>query len=144
MRRFLFDRLCNPELHMPEDNFGKVGVLRKSIKEELQRLFSGRSWFDGIQKGHAGDKSILNFGIDNPVDYDANAQDNVLLMDQVLEMIKNYEPRLLNPQVELRDNNNQKGNINRLSPKSIAISGQIKIADVREDFSHSLSISGAE
>lgn len=136
MRRFLFDRLCNPELHLPEDNFGKVWVLRKSIREELQRLFSGRSWFDGIQRGHKGEKSVLNFGIDNPVDYDANAQENTLLMEQVLEMIKNYEPRLLNPQVQLNDNKN------KLSPKSIAISGQIKIADVKEDFSHSLSISG--
>ena len=91
MRRFLFDRLCNPELKLPEDNFGKIRILRSSIKEELQRLVSGRSWFDGIGKGHTGEKSILNFGIDNPVDYDANAKDNTILMDQVLEMVKNYE-----------------------------------------------------
>lgn len=138
MRRFLFDRLCNPELKLPEDNFGKIRILRSSIKEELQRLVSGRSWFDGIGKGHTGEKSILNFGIDNPVDYDANAKDNTILMDQVLEMVKNYEPRLLNPQVQLKDNKN------KLSPKAIAISGQIKIADVKEDFSHTLSVAGVK
>ena len=137
MRRFLFDRLCQPELKLPEDTFGKNWVLRKSISEELQRLVSGRSFFDGIGRGHTGEKSILNFGIDNPIDYDVSAKENTLLMEQILVMVKNYEPRLINPQVQLKDNKN------KLSPKSIAISGQIKIADVKEDFSHTLSATGA-
>lgn len=138
MRRFLFDRLCQPDLKMPEDTFGKMRILRESIREELQRLVSGRSWFDGIQKGHKGEKSILNFGIDNPVDYAANNQDSTLLMEQVLEMVKNYEPRIINPKVSLT------GNKNPLSPKRIAVSGQIKVADVREDFSHTLSVTGVK
>ena len=58
--------------------------------------------------------------------------------EEVLEMVKNYEPRLLNPQVQLKDNKN------KLSPKAIAISGQIKIADVKEDFSHTLSVAGVK
>ena len=112
MRRFLFDRLCNPELKMPKDTFSKNWVLRKSIREELQRLVSGRSFFDGIGRSGSygsatGGKSILNFGIDNPVDYDINASENTLLMEQVLEMVKNYEPRLVNPQVQLKDSKNK-------------------------------------
>ena len=138
MRRFLFDRLCNPELSLPVDAHSKLAHLRASIKEELQRLVSGRSWFDGLQKGHTREKSILNFGIDNPVEYATSAQDNKLLMEQVLEMVKYYEPRLINPQVFLT------GNKNPLSPKAIAIVGQIQLADAKEDFSHILSVTGAK
>lgn len=138
MRRFLFDRLCQPDLKMPMDTHGQLKVMRESIREELQRLVSGRSWFDGLQKGHSGEKSILNFGIDNPVDYATNAQDSNRLMEQVLEMVKCYEPRIINPQVMLT------GNKNPLSPKAIAISGQIKVAEVKEDFSHTLNVSGAQ
>jgi len=138
MRRFLFDRLCDPEPVLPQDNYGKLAVLRESIKEELQRLVSGRSWFDGLQKGHKGEKNILNFGIDNPVEYAISAQDHNVLLEQIREMIRCYEPRIINPQVFLQHNKNA------LCPKSIAVAGQIKVAEAIEDFSHSLRITGEQ
>lgn len=133
MRRFLFDRLCQPDVALPEETHAQLYLLRNAIKEELQRLVSGRAYFDGIRKGNSDDKTILNFGIDNPVDYAANYGDSTTLMQQVLDMVKNYEPRIINPKVQLVDKKSS------LSPASVAVTGEIRIADVREEFSHTFT-----
>ena len=61
MQRFLFDRLCEPLKHMPIDSHNKLLLLRVSIVEALQRLFTQRSFFEGIQS--TGPNSVLNFGL---------------------------------------------------------------------------------
>ncbi len=132
MRRFLFDRLCNPDQPMPDETHAKLVVMRDAIKEELQRLVSGRAYFEGVRKGHLGQKSVLNFGIDNPVDYAANMTDSKTLMQQVLEMVQDYEPRIINPKVQLVGNNKT------LNPAYIEVTGEIKVADVTEEFSYTL------
>ncbi|UAA40643.1 GPW/gp25 family protein [Paraneptunicella aestuarii] len=137
MQRFLFDRLCAPLQPEPTDEFSQLALLRQSITEELQRLVSGRAYFDGIKPGYMGHKSVLNWGIDSPVDFGNNYGDAKILMDQILELIRAFEPRIINPKVQLRKTNNQ------LSPAAVEISGQIKVDRISAPFNHKISFSGA-
>ena len=137
MQRFLFDRLCVPLQQEPTDEFSQLSLMRESITEELQRLVSGRAYFDGIKPGYTGHKSVLNWGIDSPVDYGNNNADAKILMNQVLELIRTFEPRIINPKVQLRQTKNN------LAPAMVEISGHIKADQITAPFHHKLSFSGA-
>lgn len=137
MHRFLFDRLCTPLQQVPTDEHSQLAALRASIREELQRLVSGRAYFDGIKLGKSGNKSVLNFGIDNPVEYGNSHADTKIIMDQILELVRNFEPRIRNPQVQLH------GTGNKLMPATVEISGHIKADHLSEAFQHSVTLDGA-
>lgn len=136
MRRFLFDRLFEPLQQEPLDEYSQLDNLRASIKEELQRLLSGRAYFTGIQKGTSDDKSILNFGIDHPVDYGNSFRDSTQLMEQILEQIRKFEPRLRSPAAQLETTRNT------LVPASVLVTGHIQVANIKQPFSHQFSFNG--
>jgi|GEM_PF-4740180 len=130
MQRFFFDRLVNPELPEPMDDAGKLAQLRGSINEELQRLVSGRSWFAGLQRANVGQKSILNWGIDNPVDFGNNMTDLKTLMDQILDAVKTFEPRIREPKARMLPSPD------KLKPAQIQIYGYIQVGSASEAYQH--------
>lgn len=128
MRRFLFDRLCEPNLHTPSDEQGKLNWLRKSISNELQRLFGQRAFFDGLQSGAGEMPSVLNFGLDDIVSYSANFEDTHQIKADCKRLISLYEPRLHNPQVTLTPTGDP------LMPASLCIVGIIRTEQLEDDF----------
>jgi type VI secretion system lysozyme-like protein len=126
MQRFLFDRLCEPLKHMPIDSHNKLLLLRVSIVEALQRLFTHRSFFEGMQS--TGPNSILNFGLKDLMSYSATIEDICVYKTQIRQMILQYEPRLINPDIVVQESNNP------LTPAKVFISGQIKADELEDDF----------
>lgn len=141
MQRFFFDRLTQPLKYIPADEASQMAMLRESIREELQRLVSGRAYFDGFRSASSGHKSILNWGIDNPVDFGNSITEIKILMDQILNVVKTFEPRIKDPKAKLIPNpNNLKPA--PLRPVSIQISGHIQLDSLSEPFSHDFSLGG--
>lgn len=138
MQRFLFDRLCQPLQTEPTNDFSQIAQLRQSITEELQRIVSGKAYFDGIRLGYAGHRSVLNWGVDNPVDLSANLTDVKSLMSQVLELIRTYEPRIINPQVQLLSHHSH------FLKHQIEVHGHIEINKKLASFSHRLTLGGQQ
>lgn len=136
MQRFFFDRLIQPMKPMPIDEDSQLAMLRESIREELQRLVSGRAYFDGFRAANSGHKSILNWGIDNPVDFGNSKTEIKILMDQILDVVKAFEPRIQEPKARLIPNPST------LKPASVEISGHIQVESLNEYFSHNFTLGG--
>jgi len=129
MQRFLFDRLCDPLVKDPLSVQSRLSQLRISIEQELQRLVSNRSYFNGLHERYQDEQTTLNFGIDCLVDFASNFADTYLISEQIVKAIRQYEPRLHSPEVSLIPTNDP------LAPASLQIKGVIKVESVMQNFS---------
>ncbi len=132
MQRFLFDRLCQPMHKVSCSAEQRLAQLRESITEELQRLMTSRAFFNGLQAGEVDPGSqactVLNFGINDLVSHSANFEESNKVKQQILKIIRHYEPRLLDPVITLRPTNDP------LMPAAIEINGVIKADQLEVDF----------
>ncbi|MFQ3234880.1 MAG: type VI secretion system lysozyme-like protein [Paraglaciecola sp.] len=138
MQRFLFDRLCHPLVKEPLGLQAKISKLRNSIEQELQRLVSNKSYFHGVDTQGPGDLTVLNFGIDNVLDFASNFADTYLISEQIVQAIRQFEPRLGSPQVTLISNHNT------LAPASLRVTGTIMIDSLAQDFDTAIVLSTDE
>jgi len=129
MQRFLFDRLCHPLVDTGQDESGRLAFLRQSIVQELQRLFSNRSYFDGVMTGTGIGSSVLNFGLQDLQSLSANFTDSAKLKEQLRQVILKYEPRLHTPEIELVATDDP------LMPARIEINGLIREQALQAEFS---------
>lgn len=135
MKRFLFDRLCEPCVKPPKDSQDKLEYWRCSITKELQRLVCNRSFFEGLhiydaQKG-ATDDTVLNFGINDIISRHANFADTDLTKEQIRLVINQYEPRLLDVDISLKATDDP------CMPAAVLINGKIKMEQLSDEFSWS-------
>lgn len=103
MQRYLFDRLTKPLAHQPNEEQGRINWLRHAITEELQRLFSQRSFFAGMTSSNVASSqpSILNFGLSDLASQSANFEGTGVIAEQIKQMVLHYEPRLQLPEISL-------------------------------------------
>ena len=130
MQRFLFDRLCQPQVNLPVDEQGKLTWLRRDITNELQRIFSQRAFFDGLElhQSQAQPDSVLNFGLSDIASRSANFEDTHRIKEELRRAVQHYEPRLLSPQIELVPTGNP------LMPACVHINGTIKSGELQDEF----------
>lgn len=139
MQRYLFDRITQPLAHIPDDEHGRLVWLHRSITDELQRLFSQRSFFAGLDKqqyssGHA--PTVLDFGLHDIVSKAANLDSTHQVAEQIKRLILHYEPRLHQPQIELVTSKDP------TIPATLRISGMIKTESLQDEFSWQSIFSG--
>lgn len=130
MQRYLFDRLTNPLAYQPNEQQARILWLRKAITEELQRLFSQRSFFAGMATNETASSqpSILNFGLSDLVSQTANMESVNSVTEQIRQMIIHYEPRLKSPVISLTSTQNP------MQPAAITVSGKISAETLEEEF----------
>lgn len=132
MQRFLFDRLCQPMNKVSCNAEERLAQLRQSITEELQRLMTSRAFFGGLQVGEIEPESqactVLNFGINDLVSHSANFEESNKIKQQIHKIISHYEPRLLDPVINLRPSNDP------LMPAVIEINGIIKTEQLEVEY----------
>ncbi|WP_444995426.1 type VI secretion system baseplate subunit TssE [Aliikangiella sp. IMCC44359] len=132
MQRFLFDRLCQPKIDIPDDVEAKLSFLRQSITENLTQLVSHRSFFSGLNNAVAGTiqttASVLNFGLSDIVSHSANFEDSNRVKEQIRQQIQVYEPRLLDPEIKLVATKDP------LMPAMIQVNGTIKSDELEVEF----------
>ncbi len=138
MRRFFFDRLTQPNLAMPLDEDARLALLRESVREELQRLVSGRTYFAGFQAADAGTKNILNWGVDHPVDFGGSVTEVKRLTHQILDAIHTFEPRIKHPKAVVV------GDTAHIKHAQLRISGVIEVDGVSDSFEHHFPIAGGD
>lgn len=130
MQRFLFDRLSQPQVTQPVDEQGRLSWLRSAIVVELQRLFGQRAFFNGLELNGPSDHmtSVLNFGLNDIVSRNANFEDSHRIKEELRAAIEHYEPRLINPQIELIATGDP------LMPAMVEINGVIKSGLLEDEF----------
>lgn len=130
MQRYLFDRLTKPLAYQPNEHQARIQWLRNAIAEELQRLFSQRSFFAGMTKSEvtSSQPSILNFGLSDIVSQTANMESVNAVTEQIRQMIMHYEPRLQSPVISLSSTQNP------MQPAVINIAGKISADSLEEEF----------
>lgn len=136
MRRFFFDRLTQPNLTLPHDEDSRLVLLRESVREEIQRLVSGRSYFSGFHAADNGDKNILNWGIDHPVDFGGSVTEIKRLAKQILVAIRTFEPRIQHPKANII------GDTANIKHAKLQITGIIEVDGITDTFEHHFPISG--
>ncbi|MCY7293839.1 GPW/gp25 family protein [Alteromonas sp. a30] len=139
MQRFFFDRLTQPQQPTPLDAESRLALLRESIREEIQRLLSGRTFLNGyapFAPANQGTKSILNWGIDSPVDFGSSYAELTRLAQQILDAIHTFEPRLHNPKASIV------GRIKNSKQAHILISGSIESEGITDAFEYRFPVGG--
>lgn len=98
--QLLFEKLSHTSGNWRWSNKGQKERLTKSVLEQLRRILATQNYFDAADDHEA---DVLSFGVPRMVDFDAsNTDDMARLTRQVEKAIRSFEPRLINPRLELQ------------------------------------------
>jgi predicted component of type VI protein secretion system len=132
VKAFLFDRLCEPEAGKGQSNGSKDG-LHASVINELRRVFSRRSFFLS-DEGLSEETQSLPYGpseggVDLKVGAFVGPEAIVRLRQKMLKAVRENEPRLQDPKLEITPSRSNQGDLNFIlsgrvndSPESLSFS----------------------
>ncbi|TQV87268.1 type VI secretion system baseplate subunit TssE [Aliikangiella coralliicola] len=91
--RLLFERLVNPQLPIEDIPQQQITLVKESIRAELRRIASGRSYFAGGDENE--ERYLLNYGLMDLVSRAATQSEYIQVAKELEQNISQFEPRLM-------------------------------------------------